>query len=925
MKPIRLVMEGFGSYREHAEIDFASLDRGLYLITGPTGSGKTTIFDAISFALYGAPSGSVRTGSALRNKNLDDSEDCFVELEFKYAGKTFRIRRSPSYNKVARTGNVRMISATAELTLPDGDVITQVKRVDDYIVDEVMHLDRNQFSQISMLAQGEFQRMLLASTKDKMPIFRQIFKTSLYDTLTERIKVDRKNLEEKRKVLNTKIDVECRRIPDVQMGKEVEEKLSSVRERHLSVADSIELLKEILLVLEKQYEERKKTFEILNAREIELTGDVKNLHDYNELDKHIALLEERLPEAEKEAEKAKVVFSEAEERNGEYKADLILRENENRRSIDTIQSLRRTRNQIVRDNEYLELKRSEFYKLETERKAVEGKLLELENAYAGMPDHSDERVSINTAILEKEQEISSLDEAISMTSVVEGEKTKVEKARLEFREVHDAYDKARAFYEEAYDIFYSQQAGILASTLVEGTPCPVCGSVHHPVPAALKDSNITDAELKRREALRDEGNLKVRNAANKADVAEERLEIVQEKLESTLRDLEIETEGDSKATLFNRRNSIEKEVASLKSRFDEIGRETLLKRQTEKEMQKLKDAIKDTTAGFDSLKSEISTLEGNLNARIEAYEAESEKLGEIDEMALLDETERIRKEIQGIEYSFQDASRKMSSAAAELQKIITTLETEKERLRGIKVGEMDEEELINTLNDVKVSKADVNAVQMNTYRYISDFRSIIGNLGVNQKRFDEVDTEFGNLDMLYTTFVGHLTGSKKVGLETYVQMAYFDRILDRANKRLLKMTSGRYEMKRERIDEIEKNNSAKGLDVLIVDHYEGCDRAVQTLSGGEKFLSSLCLALGLSEEIESEAGGVHLDSIFIDEGFGSLDSESISLAMKALGDLAGGEKLVGIISHVDALKDRIDKKIQVTRNMQGESRAQVII
>lgn len=925
MKPLKLVMEGFGSYREHTEIDFESLDRGLYLITGPTGSGKTTIFDAISFALYGSPSGSVRTGSALRNKNLDDSEECFVELEFMYSKKKYRIRRSPSYNKTARTGNVRLISATAELTLPDGEVITQVKRVDDYIVDEVMHLDRNQFSQISMLAQGEFQRMLLASTKDKMPIFRQIFKTSLYDTLTESIKADRKNLEDRRKVLNTKIDVECKRIPDVQMGEEVEEKLSIVRERHLSVADSIELLQEILAELQDEYEEKRKTFDILSSREIELTGEVKNLRDYNTLTESISMLETRLPDAAAEAEKAMAAFSEAEERNGEYKSSLILKESENRRRIETIQTLRKTRNQIVRDNEYLETRRTEFAKLESDKVLNEKSLAELEKAAASIPDRSDEKVSINSNILERRQELDSLDDAMVLSGKVEQDRRKDEKAKLEFKRAHEEYEKARSFYDEAYDIFYSQQAGILASSLEEGSPCPVCGSVHHPVLAELKDSNITDAELKRREVLKNEGSLKVSEAANMANLAAERLSVSEEVLDSTLRELGLERDGDISATLAERRNSIEKEMASLNEVLAEIGREALRRKETEERIQNLKGRIKDTLVRYDSLKGEISTFEGNLNARIEAYEAESEKLGEVDEMALLDETAAARREIQSIESDFQIASRNRSRCEAELQKMAATLESEKKRLEGIKVAETDENVLIETLNEVKVAKSDVNAVEMNIYRYISDFKSIIGNLGVNQKKFDEVDAEFGNLDMLYTTFMGHLTGSKKVGLETYVQMAYFDRILDRANKRLLKMTSGRYEMKRERIDEIDRNNSAKGLDVLIVDHYEGCDRAVQTLSGGEKFLSSLCLALGLSEEIESEAGGVHLDSIFIDEGFGSLDGESISLAMKALGDLAGGEKLVGIISHVDALKDRIDKKILVSRNMKGESKAQIII
>ena len=921
MKPIKLVMEGFGSYREHTEIDFAKLDRGLYLITGPTGSGKTTIFDAIAYALYGDASGSLRTAKGLRNKSLDDNDACYVELEFTYTDKKYKVRRSPAYRK---STNKNETPGTAELMLPDGEVITGAP-VNAYIIDNIMHLTKDQFLQISMLAQGEFQKMLISKTEDKMNIFRHIFDTSLYETLTTRLGNDKSRLTRELESLDALINEELKRIPEVSMGEEVDEELQKVKERGMSMADSIDSLNSVLDALVEENEEKCKTYELLGHREIELDREVNNLRSYNAVMERISRLEKILPDAEVRAAKAAEELKIADEKNGAYKAELIVKENDNSRKIEAIRDLHKQRKAIDRDAAIYETRTSELHKLEEDRGDVEKRLKDLEVSYAAIQDNSDEKVAINSRIGECRTELSSLQDATVLESRLERARESEGNAQKVFLDARDSYSKARAAYENAYDIFYSQQAGILASSLEEGTPCPVCGSIHHPNLAELKDSKITDAELKRREKIRKEEEKRFTEASIAASTAVEKVETAEAVLSDSLRELGIDEDEELDVILSDRMKTIHSEIASLNERLEEINRDVLRKSRMNSEIEELKVDIDERRSVYETLKTELSSLSGNLSAREEVYEAEKGKLGDIDEMALLEETSRIRKEIQAIESRFRQVTSDKSRLDSELQEIRTNLASEKERQKTFRIGETDEAVLADTLREVKQSKSVVHDRQLELNTDISELKTIIANLGKSQKQKDGLEEEASSVTLLFDAFSGKIKGKEKVSLETYVQMAYFDRIIDKASKRLMAMTAKRYELKREQMEDIDLKNKQKGLDLLVLDHNEGNERPVGTLSGGEKFLASLCLALGLSDEIEEEAGGVHLDSIFIDEGFGSLDSDSLSLAMNALEDLAEGEKLVGIISHVEALQTRIDKKIQISKGLNGESYAEIIL
>lgn len=790
MKPIRLVMSAFGPFAGKVEVPFEEFgDEGLYLITGDTGAGKTTIFDAITFALYGEASGQVREAGMLRSQYAEPGIRTFVELTFLCHGKRYKVTRNPEYQKPkARGEGTTLQRADAVLEFPDGSLpVTKSKDV-TRAIEGLLGLDYQQFTQIAMIAQGDFQKLLLAGTSQRGEIFRQIFHTGIYQQIQNELKDAAR-----------------------QCWKIYEECLRSM-EQHLN---GVSCMGE--LVLKEEWLELKKEG-FCGKTEIALT-----------------LLEQML-------RRQQTVYEELGKRQEKLEAQ-IWSDQELLQKFDKLSQLKKQlelteqeRKQQQKDSEEGEQKRQEIREWQKQAK--------------------EELETVKDAKLEAEQLKYQVEEIRKSQAEQNRHKEnlkewtrRLETARTNYQSASEERDRLRAQYQRMEKTFLDAQAGILAQKLEEGQACPVCGSVFHPVLAPLSDYVPEKANLDAlREAMTDAGE-RAQRFSGDAGHLNERISQEQELLLT----------ADEEQKLLQRQEQMQKQMNQAMHRLERKNR--------------LETQLLDIERETEELEARVSRARENC-VRLETRWLELKKQEDEQRRAL--GAESVREEIE--------------SRKEELQK----------------------------------EKQQIAARCREVYAAVSCNQSILWAVKAERAKLEETEKTYTWLKALADTAGGTLNQKQKIELETYVQMTYFDRILRRANLRLLTMSGGQYELKRQKSSENKREKA--GLDLNVIDHYSGSERSVKTLSGGESFQASLSLALGLSDEIQANAGGIRLDAMFIDEGFGSLDEEALSQAIRALDGLTAGKRLVGIISHVAELKERIEKKIVVTkeRNQSGVgSRVQI--
>ena len=918
MRPVNLTISAFGPYAGETSIPLEMLgDRGLYLITGDTGAGKTTIFDAITFALYGEASGNNREAGMLRSKYADPKTPTFVEMEFIYQRKRYRIRRNPEYLRPKDRGEgFTTQRADAELTFPDDrPAVTKAKEVTKAVT-ELIGLDRNQFTQIAMIAQGDFLKLLFAKTEERSRIFREIFSTKPYLLFQEKMKAASGELQKQFEDLNKSIlqymkDIVCEEddvlvldVKKLQSGKAV-----------ASTADTMGLLerliekdKERLDVCRKEMAEAEKKIEAVNQR---LGRAEAARKAEKELERARTILEEKEPllgELEEKNEAAKKMTAKRDR--------LVVRigtEREKLKQYEELDFWKRKQKELV------DLEENEKKKLELSQKAyaeLGGKMQEKKEKLEALKD-SETRLAKLEA--QAKETVSKKEAYVRLFGMME----KCERAKKELQAAQRTYavfsEKAQrkkrelALMEKA---FYDEQAGILAGNLKEGDACPVCGATHHPQlakPAKLapgkeeidrikKEVEIMEGETARlsSEAGRQKGQT---DAAGKAvfqqaeslgcapDEARNRfaeVERLEKQQSEELRSMqklveeknrlerEIPKEEECQKELFGRIQEGEKCVISLSKEAENAGRQ---------------------------IARIVETLEGRDKLSAQKWIAEMEK------------------EKKAIETSMRMAQEKFEACRKQVSDSRLKIATLEKQMAGIEVPDMErlrEELQISGVEKKEIQKK-INAVNLR----LDTNKKVRSSIGRRSEELSEIERRWTQVREISDTVNGKIRGGEKekIKFETYIQMTYFDRIIRRANLRFMVMSGGQYELKR-RI-ETENRQSQSGLELDVIDHYNGSERSVKTLSGGEAFKASLSLALGLSDEIQSSAGGIQLDTMFVDEGFGSLDEESLEQAMKALNGLTEGNRLVGIISHVPELKNRIGKQIVVVKKNLGGSRAEI--
>lgn len=1097
MRPLKLTLSAFGPYAGTVVLELERLGvRGLYLITGDTGAGKTTIFDAITYALYGEASGDNRDPSMFRSKYALPETPTLVELVFSYQGRTYTVRRNPEYERPARRGGGTTLQrADAELHLPDGRIVTRSREVTAEIV-SILGLDRSQFTQIAMIAQGDFLKLLLADTKSRQDIFREIFETRYFMVFQEKLKSEAMGLqkacaaarasvqqyiggvlyreedplgprleqavqgalplEETMALIETLLEADqaaedrcaaeleqldgaigeaAGRLAQAEEAAKTRANLEAARVRQTEQQQRVDAARTALTEREAETPRRTALQEQVTALEAELPR-YETLESQKETCRRLAAEMEALTAEQaqrqtrrqeqaaqleawrQEAQTLTAAAAEQQRLLGEQDRldrrltalDGLFRDLDQQRTYDR---------QLQKNRETIADQETRQTQLAEERRTLEQALTDARTAYAAGEGLEAEQETLRHRGDRLREQQAALADLTALLDRCVREAETVAELQETYRQARTAAETAEGDYQRQQRSFLDGQAGILAQTLTEGAPCPVCGSIHHPSPAVRLETVPTEEELRQArtaaETAARQANDRSLEAGRAATALEERqrqlltamashvetpaldravdqltqsrrenaaaladLETAQADLEARrqerqrlaqeIRRLEgaLDQLGDRQETLRREAETVRMDQSALTGRRDQLARRleqqagellgdclpdqmktgleteraavTAARQETETALETvaaqlrrqaaLSQAIPDGEGALQDLERALAQgreTAAALESRRDEVARQAEQLrGQLpyeDGAAARAAWEQVRAELDGLTQRHQAAE----TAWNESRSALAAADAAVEELTALldKAPAIDAAAEQERRRQLTQSRQAVAAEQQAVHTRRDTNRRALDHIRDKAADLSDLEGRYRWMAALSDTVNGTLAGREKIALETYVQMTFFDEILRRANLRLLVMTDNQYELLRRR--EADNNRSRSGLELDVVDHYNGSRRSVRSLSGGESFKASLSLALGLSDVIQSSAGGIRLDTMFVDEGFGSLDEESLRQAIRALTALTEGDRLVGIISHVAELKERIDKQIVVTKDRTGGSRVELVI
>ena len=1078
MKPLKLTLSAFGPYADEVVIDFTQFGgQGLFLVTGDTGAGKTTIFDGITFALYGETSGGVREASMLRSKYAKPETPTFAEFVFEYKSVVYTVKRSPDYERPkARGTGMTVQKGEALLSFSDGKApVTKLKEVNQAVA-ELIGLDMKQFTQIAMIAQGDFRKLLLADTEERSNIFRKLFHTDLYKTIQERLKFEAGGLDKAYKEVLRSIrqyTEQVRYAEEKPLGQQWMQMERNGFEGNLE--EGLEILQEFLKI-------DKETLKSLNKRMKENDGELEKVnqllgkvHKEAEAGKRRVLLteerEELLPQLERVREEAEKAVKEP----GQIQRLMlsIQRERENLERYMNLEKLsgetedaarqieRLEKDSIVLQNRQkemksiLEEKQTEYQVtdcVEKERAETDFQKEKTDNLFAGVYKNCGNLEFLQEKIKELEiqsgeaekslrqmkKELTELEEKLAVMDDLEIKENSLRMRQQQIQKIHMQQKRCRDMEKEAESkkkvyltvskermeikevlgrmeqAYLDAQAGVLAANLQEGMPCPVCGSVHHPRLTQIPLEVPTEEELKQQKGMAEAAEKAVSEASVQAGEAAGLVQRSKEELRENFRNYLgqfLETEDTENVLMTN--EFLDEQERIVKTEEGEVRKQKKVQQDLLKKKEELAGQLEQGTREFQKLQislekrksqqeSILEQLKEQLSGAVFSWLAEDmeqeqeqgsgelvlflrqgkkasdwlgqqknilkqrqEKLAALLEQRKLlgEQISKTQAELTGFMDRINQNQKQTAAEKSRYEQLLRQMEslkkelgerTKEEILSGIQIQTREREEreahyktvmekkdvlekrmteldsVIASLTEQLKEAVDLSEEELNVQKenlverkkaLSSERDEIHARLEINGDMYEKVcrqqvelvktESRWKWMKALSDTANGTITGKARIMLETYIQMQYFDRILTRANIRLMTMSSGQYELIRRK--ENKSRVGKTGLELDVVDHYNGTVRSVKTLSGGETFQASLSLALGLSDEIQSNSGGIELDTMFVDEGFGSLDEDSLDQAIRALKDLSQGSRLVGIVSHVSELKERIDKKIIVTK------------
>lgn len=923
MKPLKLTMSAFGSYAGKNVIDFTGQQQGIFLITGDTGAGKTTIFDAITYALYNQTSGGERNGNMMRSQYAQPETETYVELEFLYRGQTYRVRRNPDYKitKTLKNGKIReqKVPHSVELTMPDGTVFPEKKNATDAKIIEILGLTADQFSQIVMIAQGDFLKLLYTKSDERKMIFSKLFRTDIYWKIQENLRRKSMEMDERIQENDRAFEQEKSRIILLPESEE------------LPLDELVERLRERLKDALKEQNLRRANVEELN----------KKITKYEEINKLFVSLEKiRQNGKELEARQAESKERRQQIENARKADKVLVAEQQNLRQQQEVeqsaQAIAKMTETLANDQEMFETLKTQQQEAEAKQKReaadIQKKMLALEQSFPSYEALQNARSEEQQAKkvwedLGKISEESFHKKKAGIAALKEQQKRQeqvVEQTKKNWEQTSLSASESAKHYEHMYEAFLKEQAGILAENLSAGCPCPVCGSTVHPDPAKLSDHAVTELEVEQAKKTR-------AAAEEKRDLAYAAFEAEKTEKQKLAQAVEKE-EADfvlAQTIAKQQRKEAEQNYVSLQKTAEQI-REKLVypslaeaKKQyaamqkaleaAEQEIAKKRQKVSELAEAMNTLKGQkLAEEENQKTAKKLAVKTEKEyaklleKSGFVSEetyhLAILPERSRSKLEREEKEYESQCLRQQSEQKLLEKQVSGKTY--------------TDTTELNEQLKAEKQALKEAEKTYMELHTAYENDRSVLQNCAVYLEKGKKLESEDQVIKSLSKTANGRLSGSAKIDFDTYIQRQYFKQIIHEANKRLLTMSNHQFILKlKEEANTGRKTN--EGLDLSVYSLVTDSERDVKTLSGGESFLAALAMALGLSDIVERSAGAIHPDMMFIDEGFGSLDAQSRQQAIEVLGELAGDSRMVGIISHVTELKEQIDRKLVVSRTDKG--------
>ncbi|MBF0520519.1 MAG: SMC family ATPase [Nitrospirae bacterium] len=996
MKPLKLIIEGFGPYVNKQVIDFTVLgNRTLFLIHGNTGSGKSTILDAICFALYGETSGNERTGTQMRSNFVDSSVPTEVTLEFSVGTESYRITRNPAYGK-------KLVGAALwKITdFINPELIANKKTLADEKMITLLGFNAETFRQVVVLPQGKFRELLMAPVKERQKILEVLFKTEEYRVIEEALKDAAKDIKvkaeheliKKREILN---ESDCSSFDDLcfkyyEYGKciakyevivkESQEKSESARNLLERVRRDNEKLKEqenaeeaLKSFQHREDEFKQKQVKLINARKALPLSEVE--HSLNERIKEFEKAVKDHERSVSELEEAGVMKKTAEESLNTELAG----EGERVTAQETLSSLTGFKEK-VKD---IEITKKEIILYETTRKKLSEKIVNTKVRYEYLKNELTQYQSelVNVSAIASQKEL--LERELATLQQKHQQSIQLDKLKKEFLIAQNELVKSQQHYEnlqlnlkqakEKLDslnaLWIEGQAAILAKSLTAGKPCPVCGATEHPAPAAKTDNIPTEMDIKIGGVAVDQFELNISFTRKEKSDIESTLAVLRSKIESL--EISLVAEGDTAVavtlaqgklkaakdaeirleTIRKTLNVLEKQSTDLQKEIE--SNETELKTVIENESKArskaeviekdvseefrtenaLLKAIEQVQAIVLKLKENLEKARANESSASSNFAAKTESLKNIKKHLQLSSEQKETLQLQFLtklkEAGFDDVAEfqkaKMITSGIEtlereISDFFTSMQTAKDR-----VGRAKDVARELSLSDIKVFEDAYEASRGEYEKHLKiyfDLKNTHTNIGNYIAKLEKTEKEISSLEKTYSNlgYISDVANGKNaynITFQRFVLASVLDDCLLVASKRLQVMSRGRYTL--ERMVSAKTGRAAGGLDLEVYDSYTGISRQVSTLSGGESFLASLSMALGLSDVVQSYSGGIHLETIFVDEGFGNLDPESLDLALKALVDLQAAGKLVGIISHIPELKERIDARLEVTFNGKGSS------
>ena len=902
MRPIKLTMQAFGPYAGRVTVDFDKLgNSGIYLITGDTGAGKSTIFDGITYALFGKTSLEERQPSSLRSMYAAKDVNTEVELTFSYDGKQYTIKRTPQYEYKTRNNTTATKNSTVELTLADGKVYTGNKTETDNKISEIIGLEYGQFRRIVMIAQGDFKQLLL-DRKGRVEIFRKIFDTSPYLRLQDSLKEERKNLKN-----------EC--------GIDDKTIKHSINELYYDEKDELNVeLEEIKEQDSYNFQMISKLVSKMNEKDNKQVENIKE--DLDKLDKQLEELNQKagiikeIKKTKNELEQATIQKKQVEEIYNKAKV-----ENEE------IQKQKPEIDKIRNEYALLEKELEQYIELDNRKKELnnikekqdelskKNKILEEDNSnckkefnnkkkeFDDLKDIDVEYQKTLTSLYTQNKSLEELKELeIKINEYIDLEK-KVAAREKEYIQVSKSAEIATNNYTIAYKLFLDNQAGVLAKTLVDNKPCPVCGSTKHPDCAKSIDSAPSENELKNLKKLMDDESNNQKSKSEALNNLRGQLETSKDSLiKQTKKLLDSDVLDGASNLLKDRKKKLDEDIYKLNVEKDVLNKKQNRKKELDKDIKETEELIKKQESDLVTLKQDFASNKASIESQEKELERVIKSLKYDDLSKAKFELEKMSKQINNYDKSSQVNEDNLKKASQDLANYVGLINGYKKQLDENKIKIDDA--IDDKIGELKNKKKELNDLKDNINDRLNRNKYNLTNIEKTYKKIETLQRRLEWINVLCDTANGTLNQKDKISFETYIQMSYFDRILSFANVRLQIMTNGQYSFVR----------GKEGLELNVIDHYNGTVREVSTLSGGESFMASLSLALGMSDEVQSRTTSIQIDTLFVDEGFGSLDGDTLNSALNALYELSQGNRLVGIISHVEELKNRIDKKIIVSKD-----------